>query len=147
MNNISEGNLLSRRHLLSALFLVTFTLGVVWLGLNIGASQQVPSLYVQHVEDEQRAIVPYLSAIRTLPEFDRQVISATNRYGAWVKADVYRADSVRNITINELEQKLVNSPSNRDILMSLSILYQQKGIGDKSREYMDRAREVDPLLP
>lgn len=124
-------------------FAVIFALFVI---LNAAISQFYPALYFQSLANEKETAVPYLKSIQSLPEFRSELDNLTSLYGNSVKEGVYYDDSIRENYIKELEQLYIKNPSSRDINYQLSLLYQQKGDTGKSREYLEKARAIDPAL-
>lgn len=128
------------------LFVIAGLIGILGLALaNFYASVGIPRLYTQHVENERDTIGTYLAAIRSLPEFQPSYTHAVNTYGLRIRNELFTADNIRNAKIIKLEQELTYNPNNRDILIALSILYKANLNEEKSREYLDAARRIDPL--
>ncbi len=121
-------------------------LSLLWVMLSVVVSQQLAPQYFAHVENEQRVMVTYLNALRKDSLFLLELQRAVDTYGVWVRDDVYKADSMRINSIQELEQKLQIYPSNRDIYISLSRLYEQAGDEQKSMQTLQKAQEIDPLI-
>ncbi|MBI1863384.1 hypothetical protein HYS00_04680, partial [Candidatus Microgenomates bacterium] len=114
--------------------------------VNAAVSQFYPRLYFQSMTDERSTAVVYLKSIQSQPEFASELMRLTQRYGNTIKEDVYYDDSVRENYIKELELLYGQNPSSRDINYQLSILYKQRGDDQKSKEFLERARAVDPSL-
>lgn len=124
-------------------FAVIFALFVI---LNAAISQFYPALYFQGLVNERETAVPYLKSIQSLPGFQSELDNLTSVYGDSVTEGVFYDDSMRENYIKELEQLYVKNPSSRDINYQLSLLYGQKGETVKSREYLQKARAIDPAL-
>lgn len=124
-------------------FAVIFALFVI---LNAAASQYYPALYFQSLTNERETAVPYLKSIQSLPGFRSEMDSLASAYGNSVREGVFYNDSVRETYIKELEQLYIKNPSFRDINYQLSLLYKQKGELQRSREYLEKARAIDPDL-
>lgn len=114
--------------------------------VNAAASQFFPSLYFQSLKNEKQTIVPYLKSIQPLPQFNSELLLYTNLYGTSIKEGVFYNDSIREKYIKKLEQLSQNNPSSPEINFQLSRLYGQKGELAKSREYLEKARVIDPSL-
>lgn len=128
------------------LFIIAALIGILGLALaNFYASVGIPQLYIRHVENERDTIGTYLAAIRSLPEFQPSYTHAVNTYGLRIRNELFTADNIRNAKIIKLEQELTYNPNNRDILIALSILYKANHDEEKSREYLDAAKRIDPL--
>lgn len=124
-------------------FVVIFALFVV---INAAISQFYPHLYFHSLKNEQETMVPYLKSIRPLPQFQSELSRLTGIYGVSVKEGVFYDDSIRENYIKELERLYEKNPFFPDITYQLSLLYKQKGDTQKSREYLERARAIDPAL-
>jgi hypothetical protein len=128
------------------LFIVVGTCLLLGLAFaNFYASMRIPHLYVEHVENERAVIATYLAAIRPLPQFQASYVHAVNAYGTGLHDELNKADNIRNRKIINLEQELQFNPNNRDILYALSVLYKENRDFVKSREYVKRFQQIDPL--
>lgn len=124
-------------------FAVIFALFVI---VNAAYSQFFPPLYFQSLKNEKETAVPYLKSIQDLPEFQSELMGLMNLYGPSVKEGVFHDDSVRGEYIKKLERLHEQNPASRDINYQLSLLYNQQGDWEKGREYLERARAIDPAL-
>lgn len=112
--------------------------------LNILISQFVSPLYFKSLTDEKSTIVAYLQAIRSLPQFQTELIHAVNTYGTWVKTEVYAQDIARQNTIEKLEEFNTKHPHQRDVLLSLAKLYKERGNIQRAQRYFQEAQAIDP---
>lgn len=119
---------------------------LVYLGLNLGASQIVSPLYFQMLSGEKESYISFLTAIKTLPEFDQKLILYKNLFGSDVEAKVFAQDNERDALIKKLERFIEKGPNQRDILYSLYLLYLDKGDLNRADVYLKKAKDVDPTI-
>ncbi len=112
---------------------------------NISLSQSVTPLYFT-LFDNEKATVRFLQSIQSLPEFTSYFRMAKNIFGSQIEQKVYQESRDRKQMIGKLEALLRRSPKARDALYNLSVLYKAEGDEERSQNYLERAREVDPLI-
>ena len=127
---------------LYGVFIVIFIFAVI----NMGWSQNISPLYFRMINDEKLAVASYLTDIRKLPFFSSELIHYKNKYGQEVEKEVFKIEETRRKNITKLEKALKDSPSSRDLLYNLSVLYHEAGDEKKAGEYLRRAKEIDPTV-
>lgn len=121
--------------------------GSVFLFLiaNIISSQDLPELYFHYVSHPQETIISLLQKARMVEGFDsllpevRQIMSS--------RSDEILADAnSRDSSIEALQQILLQSPQNPEVLFALSELYRAQGDEGFSEEYLRQAQLYDPTI-
>lgn len=123
-----------------------FTILFIFVTINLVASQNISPLYFRMINDEKQMVATYLTDIRKLPFFSSELIRYKNKYGAGIEKEVFKIEEERRRNITKLEEVLKNNPSSRDLLYNLSVLYREAGNEVRAREYLKRAREIDPTI-
>ncbi len=127
----------------SALTLL-FALLMFYVLLNVYSSQTVHPLYFKQAQHENRYAVRYLSAIRSLPQFDMQYRWYNSLSQQDIHDGVYEDMMKRGNEIAALEKYLAVNPDARDVLLALSRLYRLQGDFQKEDKYYIKAKTVDP---
>lgn len=118
---------------------------IVFLMINIVASQMVNDLYLRFVQEDEAAEVAFFKIARDLPEFQEVMPYTAGTYREL--SDEINQDNVTRLEqIKELEILLEQNPNARDVLYAISQLYEQSGETGKAAEYLKRAQEIDPSL-
>jgi len=123
-----------------------FCLIVLFITANIFSSQQIAPLYFQVAKDDRPAIVNFLSKITRLSDFEKLLRINKNIYGAYLEQEVFAESAKRRETITEYGLLLEKNPQSRDTLYNLYLLYQKEGNEIKAKEYLKRAKQIDPNL-
>ncbi len=126
-------------------FIVGFSL-YFFVYMNTFASQSVPQLYYSFVNEDQNASLDMLRHIRFLSQYDSILAMQENIYGKQFSAEVDKAPSLRSKNIQVLEGALKKNPKAREVLYELSVLYHENRDPIRSSEYLQRAKELDPML-
>lgn len=140
------------KHIFRTAGMYTFYIAIgLFLLLNIVLSQRISPIFFQMMNDDQKATVSYLrsipiksGSIRNLPQFSSELLRLKNTYGNGLENDVYDKEIKENKMIQNYEQLLRKNMYSRDILYSLFLLYDQKGDKKMAKEYLERAKEIDP---
>lgn len=117
---------------------------VLFLILNIVASQSVSPIYFSLVNGGRDATASYLIKISPLPLFDTELKKGKGVFGDGIEDDVFGEEIRQNNKIKNLEQTIDRNSYSRDILYSLYLLYDEKGDKTQAEEYLKRVREIDP---
>jgi len=123
-----------------------FFLLLFFLSLNIFFSQNISPLYQKLVNEEKKAVIEYLKNIKSLPVFKTELKKFTAIFGKQIVSGVFFEDEQRKIKIKKLEAVLQKNPKSRDVLYALSKLYQEDGNERLAREYLNKAKEIDPMI-
>ncbi len=126
-------------------FIIGFLL-LIFLLLNIVTSQTVSSLYYEIINDKEAPVASFLKKIRFLPEFANIFKMNKNIYGPSLANDVFQDQKQRQDLIKKFEQALSQNPQSPEALYNLSLLYRKEGDPIKANDYLNRAKEIDPLL-
>lgn len=119
---------------------------VLFLILNLHSSQNISYLYEKLINSNKKATIEYLKKIKSLSIFQKELKKFTNIFGKSIVKEVFFDDQQRKIKIKKLEEVLKKNPQSRDVLISLAILYQEDGNDQLAKEYLKKAKEVDPIL-
>ncbi|MFW5703520.1 MAG: hypothetical protein ACOCXQ_01675 [Patescibacteria group bacterium] len=124
-----------------AIFLMSIVL--LYVLLNVIASQQVNPLYSRFVREEVEAEVAFYAVVKDLPEF-RELYPLVDDQYRQLEAEIVKDDITRKQQIENLETYLEQNPNARDIYVAIAQLYRQGGDIEMAADYMDRARKIDP---
>ena len=119
---------------------------LLYLVLNIVASQWISPLYSGLVDEQKTSIVPYLRKIVSLPDYKSEFVRYEISFGKTLIDEVTQEKRAREQLLQKLDQILYLSPQSRDVLYRLFLLYKEQGDNIKAQNYFKRAKEVDPLL-
>lgn len=136
-------NLAQRLNIFNVLFIFLI---FVFLFLNIFYSQIISPLYFDFINNDKDSTISFLQKIKNLSEYQNILEMNDNIYGNTVKKEILKDENKKKVMINNLEQQLAISPKARDILYSLYKLYLAEGDTVKAREYLIRAKQVDPSV-
>ncbi len=128
-----------------SVFLLIF-LGVFLL-LNIYYSQNLSPLLISLTKkNDYQSVVSYLKKIEGTKYFSEELKKYQRIYGDRLLTDVF-ADKVKiEKTIKEFERLLKVNPNSRDLLYWLYRLNKMIGNQEKAKEYINKAREIDPMI-
>lgn len=129
----------------STLLMFLFLFGF-FVFVNVFSSQIISPVYLRLVNEDRGAIVSFLKKTMLLPQFTNEYKNYYTVYGKTLENEVFSEKKARGKKINELEQMLVNSPKERDVLYSLYLLYRVDGNEKKAGEYLERAKSIDPAI-
>jgi len=136
-------NLAQRLNVFNILFIFLI---FVFLFLNIFYSQIISPLYFDFINNDKSSTISFLQKIKNLSEYKNILEMNDNIYENTVKKEILKDENKKKVMINNLEQQLAISPKTRDILYSLYKLYLAEGDTVKAREYLRRAKLVDPSV-
>lgn len=130
--------------LLSQFFLLgAYVVTSMFVTLNILVSQYIPDQFTAIAQGEMSAILETIREGRVLHQFQPlfgEVKGLMREYDE----DIFSQDRDRRSTISSLEALLFKYPESRDLLVSLSLLYEKEGDIVRSQEYLKRAQLLDP---
>lgn len=125
--------------------LFAFVSLILFLTANIAASQTMPSLYYDFVNDGREMAYKLLQKIKRLPEYNEVLATQKILYGNDLEAEVEAPHIKRKEMIAKLESALKKGQKGRDILYALYLLHSEEGNYDKAQDYLKQAQEIDPL--
>lgn len=128
------------------LYFFFYFLLFLFLGVNIFFSQNINNLFNEVINFNEKSVIDFLKKIKNEKYFQNQLLYFENIFQKPLKNEVFREENERNEKIKKLEQILEKNPYSRDILYSLSLLYQQKGDEKKAKEYLKIINEIDPEI-
>lgn len=118
---------------------------MLFLSVNIVASQMVHPLYEGVIEGKQTALVTFFKIAKDLAAF--QPVKPEMQESYMTLADeIDKDDITRQEKIRKLEGLLQKYPKSRDLLYAISLLYRDSGNPIKADEYLMKAREIDPAV-
>lgn len=120
-----------------------FYILVVFGLFNIFSSQFISEMYLQLLNGEQGAQVEFMKKAKTLPQFKTLKPEIQETYTIY-QEEVYADEKKRREYIQKLETIAQSYPESRDVLYSLSLLYEKDGNIHKSQEYLQKAKAIDP---
>lgn len=118
----------------------------LYLLANVLSSQLISPLYFQLVKEDKKAVALFLNKIKNLAIFPPLFEMNKKIYGNSLEQEVFSEDNKRKEAIAEHESLLQKNPKSRDALYNLYLLYYEDGNETKAEEYLNRAKEVDPLI-
>jgi len=128
------------------LFTILVFLMLIFLSVNIFSSQDISPLYAGIIGGQKQAAIDYLRKIKLLPEFKSELENYKETFGTIIENEVFQVDRERKEKIGELEQLLTKNNQARDVLYGLYLLNKEDGNNNKAQDYLNRAREIDPML-
>lgn len=128
------------------LYFFFYFLLFLFLGTNIFFSQNINYLFNGVINFNEKSIIEFLKKIKNEDYFKNQLAYFENIFQKPLKNEVFREENERNEKIKKLEQILEKNPYSKDVLYSLSLLYQQKGDEKKAREYLIKVKQIDPEI-
>jgi len=128
---------------LNFLFIIFF---LFFLILNIYFSQAISPLYKKLINNDKKAAIEYLKNIKTLSYFNDELQKFTDIFGQSIIKDVFFDDEQRKIKIKKLEEALKKNPKSPDVLINLSLLYKENGNNKLAKEYLEKAKKIDPMI-
>lgn len=114
--------------------------------LNFAASQAINPLYFSLLRDDRNSVVSSLKELSSVPHYDYIFNQQQLRLGEDLHDKVFIGDDERKALITKLEQGLQINPKSTKVLYRLSQLYEEEKNPEKAKEYLRRAREIDPSL-
>jgi tetratricopeptide (TPR) repeat protein len=148
-NNHSKGSKETRTRKRDIALSGAFWVGVAGLFLygifNAIASQLVHPLYFSFINEDRDTVITFLEKTRRTDVYPR-IETQLSQSIQVLEEDVLMNDTKRNQTIAELEAVLEQNEKSRDVLVALAALYNEAGNEEKYKEYLNRAREVDPEI-
>lgn len=120
-------------------------IAVGFLYMNISAVMAIPSLYSQVADRDEEAMIVFFRKAKSSKEF-RELFPEIQQLFVSLENKVYAEDRSRQDEIAYFESLLSYNPNARDVLYTLSLLYEKQGNSVKSAEYLARARVVDPTI-
>ncbi len=132
--------------LLTSSKVLFFLLIFFYIFLNILFSQLISPLYFQLVKEDKKAVINFLQKIKNSAYFSPFLDKSKNIYGTQIEQEVFAEDNKRKETIAKFESFLQKNPKSRDLLYNLYLLYNEAGNKTKAEDYLERAKEIDPLI-
>lgn len=126
-------------------YAVVCTIAVLYLSINLYASQMIHPIYTRLVDNEPAAWVSFFKIARNNEETKPYLYEVSGKYRE-LQAEINADNSTRLEMIANLEQSLALNPQSRDVLFGIATLYKESGDDAKAAEYLERARKVDPSL-
>lgn len=118
----------------------------VYLLANCILTQTISPLYQQMVKSDREAAIVFLKYIRKLPVFERIYADQNALYNGELRDGVFREELSRQEQVTKLEKAVKQYPNSRDVLYALSIIYREDGEVEKASYYLERAKQIDPLV-
>ncbi len=119
---------------------------LIFLVLNIAASQFLPTSYFSFIEGDRESAVSLLKAVKLLPEFPTLADRQRKIYGNIIDTELFTTEKNREVRIFQLEQLRAKYPKSRDILYGLYLLYNDEGAVEKAQKYLQQAQAIDPMV-
>jgi len=132
---------------LQAIFNTSIIVGstalVMYVVVNIMASQLFPPLFEQIIDGKKNAMRTFY-AIARRNNLKYELFDYVSTDEAQYVNDLYSKHRNRQELISYYESVLQSNPYARDVLYALAILYQQEKNTARSEYYMRQARMIDP---
>lgn len=124
---------------------VIMTIAILYLSVNIYASQMIHPIYGKMVNDDTGAWVSFFKIIRSNEKTKPYLQEVQGKYRE-LQEEINKDNSTRLEMIERLEETLALNPQSREVLYAIATLYKESGNDEKASEYLERARKVDPSL-
>ncbi|GAB4218615.1 MAG: hypothetical protein Fur009_0150 [Candidatus Microgenomates bacterium] len=131
----------SQKFTFPILILMTF-----FLLLNIYFSQNISSVFLGVINGNKNQITTFLQKINKKDFFNQQLNYFENIFGKEIIDEVFAKEKAQKQTIEKLNKILEKNPNSRDVLYRLYQEYQALGDEKKAKEYLNKARLIDPEL-
>jgi len=124
---------------------IMYGLLFMFLIANILYSQIMPDEYFQLLQGKNDAFVYIIKRGKDTPYFNT-LTPEIKKTIAVKEADVFADTHQRKAQIDTLKQTLTLNPESRDVLYALYLLYKKEGQMSQANEYLDLARQIDPMI-
>lgn len=121
------------------------SLGILFLSVNLYASQMIHPLYGRLVNNETAAWVTFFKITRNNEKAEAYLYDVQGKYRD-LQEEINQDNSTRLQMIANLEEILKLNPQSRDVLYAIATLYKESGDNEKAADYLKRAQQIDPLL-
>ena len=118
----------------------------VFVSVNIASSLQYPELLTDLLDSKVFATTIFLKKIRYHRSFDGQFSIALDKFGISLSEAVFQDERLRQDQISRLETVLSKNPQSRDVLIKLALLHLKNDNLIASRDYYQRAKQIDPWI-
>jgi hypothetical protein len=126
-------------------YAVVGSLLTLLLAANIVYSQIVNPVWERMTNGDRVAQVQFFKIIKDMPVF-AELRDLTSGTYATLQQDINADDVTRKDKIAKMEALLDENPDNPDLLYAISTLYRDGGDDAAADDYLQRARELDPLI-
>ena len=133
------------RAIVNTSIILASTALVMFVIVNVMASQLVPSLFERIVNGEENAIISFYTISRG-NDLHYEIFNYVTTDETMYADDLSSAHRNRQELIVYYESLLQSNPYARDVLYALSILYSQEENTIQADYYMSQARVVDPAI-
>lgn len=134
---------INKKFFLQKIFLFLLFL---FLFLNIYYSQNISPIYLGLINKNQKAVLSFLSSIKKTSFFEEELKKTVQIFGEPIKVLIFAEDNAIDQQIKNYQSLLLKNPNSRDLLYNLSLLYEKKGDEKKAKEYLKKAKEIDPAI-
>lgn len=131
--------------LVNTSIILASTVLVMFIVVNIMASQLFPSLFERIISGEENAIISFYAISRD-NGLNYKVFNSVENEETMYADDLSSAHRNRQELIVYYESLLQSNPYARDVLYALSILYNQEENIPQADYYMNQARMIDPTI-
>lgn len=97
-------------------------------------------------KSDREAAIVFLKYIRKLPVFERVYADQNALYNGELRDGVFHEELSRQEQVTKLEKAVKQYPNSRDVLYALSTIYREDGEVEKADYYLERAKQIDPLV-
>jgi tetratricopeptide (TPR) repeat protein len=118
---------------------------MVFLAVNIAMSQTIHPLYQGVTDGDKKSLVTFFKIAKNIPAFAAVKPDMEDNYRILAK-EIDGENVTRQEKIKKIETLLQQYPNSRDLLYAASVLYTDIGDKEKSAEYLQKARAIDPSL-
>lgn len=125
--------------------LLVLVIMTLFLFVNIIFVQSVTPLYQDVANGELTALIRFFAKAKSLKDF-QEILPEVNQTFNLYETSVYAEDRKRKEAIQQLESILQKNSQARDVLFTLSLLYKKENNPDRAAYYLQKAKEVDPLI-
>lgn len=119
---------------------------IVFLAINIFFSQNISPLFLKVINFDYQSTVIFLKKIKKTPYFSKELTKFKKIYGQKIVNDVLFEDIQREKEIKKLKDFLKLNPDSRDLLYNLYFLYKEAGDEKLAKEYLQKAKAIDPWI-
>lgn len=129
-------------------FFISFLLLVmlIFIFLNIFASQKISPIYFQLINNNRQATVSFLKKINHHPQFAFFLKTNINNFDHFLENEVFSEQKIKEEKVAQLEALLKKNPKSRDVIYKLYLLNKDLGNNQPAEKYLKIAKEIDPNI-
>jgi tetratricopeptide (TPR) repeat protein len=127
-------------------YFILFFVCVITVAANILASQSFPQIMYDVMGGSTSATAEYLKRIWGTQQFAYEIKNIKEHNEESILKEMNAEESEQNKMIEALKSTIKQYPYAPEPYYNLSLIYAQRGQHERSLEYLQSARQIDPSL-